>query len=49
MKLIQAGLVLVLLICLAALDVYPEARRETLLAMAVFGTALGVLRWLGAK
>lgn len=49
MPLIQGGLVVAIIACIAALGAYPADRRETLIALAVFGTALGVLRVLGGK
>ena len=47
MKLIQGGLALAIVVCIAALDAYPLERKETLIALTVFATVLGVTLYLG--
>jgi hypothetical protein len=48
-KLIQAGLVLVIAFAIAALGAYPADRSESLSVIVVAGTVLGILRYLGQK
>ena len=49
MKIIQAGLVLVIAFAIAALGAYPADRAESLSVIVIAGTALAILRYLGSK
>ena len=49
MKLMQAGLVLVIAIGIAALGAYPADRAESLSVIVIAGTMLAILRYLGQK